>query len=164
MARRAATARGQALVRAPPNIGALRLRIRAVRAVRDLSAARQAKRKAANTMAAQISGSILSHVLGALRRAIGRIVLWFLIGFIVAGAIVEGALFAATHGFPVWGIITAVVAGLLLGYAASLTVLVIEVVRFFVQTLKDLERDVRGEFSGGARVVEGIVENIEKRL
>ncbi len=116
-------------------------------------------------MSARASGSILSHVFGALRRAIVRVLLWFLIGFVVAGAIVEGAVFTATHGqFPVWGIIIAVIGGVLLGYAAGLTVLVAEVIRFFVKTLQDLEKDVRGELTGGTRVVEGIVENIEKRL
>jgi len=116
-------------------------------------------------MASGAAGSILSHVFGALRRAIGRVLLWFLIGFIIAGAIVEGVSFAADGGhFLLLGHISAVIAGLLLGYAAALTVLVIEVVRFFVRTLQDLEKDVRGELSGGTRVVEGIVENIEKRL
>ena len=116
-------------------------------------------------MASGAAGSILSHVFKALRRAIGRVLLWFLIGFVVGAAIVEGIGFAAAGGhFVLLGHIAAAVAGLALAYAASLTVLVIEVIGFFVKTLQDLEHDVRSEMSGGTRIVEGIVENIEKRL
>lgn len=112
-----------------------------------------------------MSGSVLSHIFGALRRAVGRILLWFLIGFVVVGAIVEGVSFAAAGGhFVLLGHIAAVALGLAFGYAAGLTVLVAEVIRFFIKGLQDLERDVRGELSGGSRVVEGIVQNIEKRL
>ena len=112
-----------------------------------------------------LSGSILAHIMTGLRRATGRIILWFLIGFVAAAAIVEGVAFAASSGhFYALTHIAALVMGIAFGYAAGLTVLVVEVVRFLVKGLQDLERDVRGEFTGGERIVEGIVQNIEKRL
>lgn len=112
-----------------------------------------------------LSGNILAHIMTGLRRATGRIIVWFLIGLVAAAAIVEGVAFAATGGqFSLLTHVAALVMGLAFGYAAGLTVLVVEVVRFLVKGLQDLERDVRGEFTGGERVVEGIVENIEKRF
>ena len=60
--------------------------------------------------------STLFHMLGALRRAIGRVIIFFLLFFLVGAGIVEGGSFLLKLGFLGLGTnIAAVVIGLLLG-------------------------------------------------
>jgi len=131
-----------------------------------LGAALRYTLKGSNTMAAKpTSGSVVSHVWSALLRAAGRIVLWFGIGFVVAAILVE--VIALIFGGGHVGALTHVAAaalGLAFGYAAGLTVLVGEVISFLVKSVQEIERSVQGDLTSGSRIVEGFVENIEKRL
>ena len=114
-----------------------------------------------------MSAGVLGHIFKALGRAIGRVLLWFVIGFIISGLIVEGvAFFENGHVFPPTLLthIAAVVMGLAIGYAFGLTVLVVEVVRLLVETVQGLEKDVKGEMAAPAKVIESVIENVEKRI
>ncbi len=80
------------------------------------------------------------HVFGALGRAFGRVVLWFfallIVGFggveLVSGVILQ-------HPATLFVHIGAVVVGLVLGYAAGLTVLVREVVRALIGVIREIQ-------------------------
>lgn len=114
------------------------------------------------------SASIAFHVLGALRRAIGRVILWFFVLLIVAAITVEivGYIAAGQHIVTLTHVAAAIM-GVILGYAAALTVLVGEVVRFFVKTLRDAEQELKGEIGAGAKIVDTViegVENLEKKI
>jgi hypothetical protein len=52
---------------------------------------------------------------------------------------------------------------LALGYAAALTVLVGEAIRAMVSAIQTVEKDVKGELSGGAKILETVVHTIEGR-
>lgn len=115
------------------------------------------------------SASTAFHLLGALRRAIGRVILYFFVFLIVSGLVVEVvAYFIAGRpaGYQPLTLthIAAVAIGVTLGYAAALTVLVGEVIRFVLSTVQTVEKDVQGELSGGAKIVEGVVKSVEHRL
>jgi hypothetical protein len=110
------------------------------------------------------------HLLGALRRAIGRVLLFFLIFLIVGGAIMEVLLWivagspslsnyhpaAVTH-------VAAALLGVAFGYAAAMTVLVKEAIRFLIDAIQSVERDVKGELTGGSKILETVIHSIEQR-
>ncbi len=112
------------------------------------------------------SGSLLSHFWRALWRALGHVLLWFAIGFVVAAIIVEAValIFAGPSHIGLLTHLAAAALGIAFGYAAALTVLVREVIGFLLKSLQEIERSVQGDLTGGSRIVEGFVENIEKRL
>ncbi len=118
------------------------------------------------------TASTAFHLLGALRRAIGRVVLWFFLPLLLSVIAVEAigyfvAGHPATYHPTLLTHIAAAVLGLALGYAAALTVLVGEVVRFFVEALKSAESDLKNEVSGGAKLMGSVVqsvENLERKL
>lgn len=114
------------------------------------------------------SASTVFHLLGALRRAIGQVILWFFLLLIVGALIVEGiGYFAAGQHFELLTHIAAGAVGLTLGYAAALTVLVGEVIRFFVASVRTAERDLKGEVTAGAKIMDTVVqgiEHLEKRM
>jgi hypothetical protein len=117
----------------------------------------------------QAAGTVF-HLLGALRRAIGRVFLWFFLVLVVAVAAVEIVGYVvAGHPAPaqyhpvVLTHVAAAVVGLSLAYAAALTVLVGEVVRFVITETRTAEREVKSELSGGAHVVESVVKTLENR-
>lgn len=115
----------------------------------------------------QAAGTIF-HLLGALRRAIGRVFLWFFLTGIVAAVVVEVVGFIAdpqkTNYHPsVLTDVTAAVIGLSLAYSAALTVLVGEVIRFIVGSAQKAEKDVKADFSGGAKFLDAAVQAVEHR-
>jgi len=111
------------------------------------------------------AASTMFHLLGALRRAIGRVFLIFFLFLIVAGGITEGVGYSTSnpHALTPLTHITAAVIGLALGYAAALTVLVGEAIRAMVSAIQTVEKDVKGELSGGAKILETVVHTIEGR-
>lgn len=114
------------------------------------------------------AASTMFHLLGALRRAIGRVIIWFFLTGIVAAAIVEGVgYFADGHPNPYHPAllthIAAIIAGVVLAYAAALTVLVGEVVRFVVGSAEKAEREIKGEVSGAAKFLDAAVQTVENR-
>jgi hypothetical protein len=109
--------------------------------------------------------SVVGHLLGGLRRAIGRVLLWFLIFGLIGAAIVEIFAYVQTGHGP--GVITNIVAaaiGVMLGYAAGLTVLVVEVIRFLVDAARDAEKSVQGDLGNLGNIAGGVVKEIEKHI
>ena len=108
---------------------------------------------------------VVGHLLGGLRRAIGRILLWFLIFGLIGAAIVEGYSFFEIKGGPttVTHIIAAAI-GLTLAYAAGLTVLMVEVIRFLIGAVKEAEKTVGGDLGNLGGIVGEVGKAIEKRL
>lgn len=103
------------------------------------------------------------HLLGALRRAIGRVFLNFLIFLVIGFVIMEGLLWY-TAGTPalsgyrpgLFVHIASVLLGLALGYAAALTVIVREALHFMIHAVQDVEKDVQGELSGAGHVLQAV--------
>jgi hypothetical protein len=119
------------------------------------------------------TASTLFHLLGALRRAIGRVILWFFLTLIVSGIIVEViAYFGAGHPAlgsyspTIWTNIAAVGLGLAFAYAASLTVIVGEVIHFLVASVQTAEREIKTEVAAPAKLLGAVaqsIENLEKK-
>ncbi len=108
---------------------------------------------------------VVGHLLGGLRRAIGRILLWFLIFGLIGAAIVEGvSLFEGRGGPTTVTHIVAAAIGIVLGYAAGLTVLMVEVIRFLIAAVKEAEKTVEGEMGNLGGIVGEVGKAIEKRL
>ena len=108
---------------------------------------------------------VVGHLLGGLGRAIWRILLWFLIFGIIGAAIVEGYSFFEIKGGPT--VVTHIVAaaiGLTLAYAAGLTVLMVEVIRFLIGAVKEAEKTVQGEMGNLGGIVGEVGKAIEKHI
>ena len=109
--------------------------------------------------------SVVGHRLGGLRRAIGRVLLWFLIFGIIGAGIVELVAFVETHHGPgLFTNITAAVIGIVVGYAAGLTVLVGEVIRFLVEAVNEARQTVEGDLGQVGGIVGEVGKAIEKRI
>ena len=110
------------------------------------------------------AASSLFHFLGALRRAIGRVILFALLFFIIGVALIEGLAFIIgsrpytpaliTH-------ITAAIAGIILAYAAALTVLASEAIRALVDAIRDVEGGVKAEVGDGVKIFDRVISLIE---
>ncbi|MBA3824462.1 MAG: hypothetical protein H0X24_11280 [Ktedonobacterales bacterium] len=119
------------------------------------------------------------HIFRAVRRAIGKVLLWFVIGLGVGGGAVEGV-GVFNHGFSA-GIqtptllthIAAIAFGLVLAYAAALTTAVTEAIRALIEAGKDveqgavkLEKTVTGDLgnvaSGGEGILGGVIKAVEQ--
>lgn len=109
---------------------------------------------------------VIGHLLGGLRRAIGRVILWFLIFGLIGAGIVEVISMVETKGASptVLTHITAAVIGVVLGYAAGLTVLVSEVIRFLVEAAREAEKGVQGDLGSLGNIAGEVGKAIEKRL
>ena len=114
------------------------------------------------------SASTMFHLLGALRRAIGRVLLWFFVTGILAAAVVEGVgYFAVGHPNPYHPAllthVAAIVAGVVLAYTAALTVMVGEVIRFAVSSAQKAEQEIKGEVGGAAKFLDAAMQTVEHR-
>lgn len=105
---------------------------------------------------------VVGHLLGGLRRAIGRVVLWFIIFGLIGAAVVEIVAFVETGGSSpgLFTNITAAVMGLVIGYAAGLTVVVSEVIRFLVGAVRDAEKGIEGDLGTLGEVAKAIEKHL----
>src|SRR5258708_32400136 len=99
-----------------------------------------------------VAAGTVVHLLSALRRAIGRVFLWFFLLLIVGGGATElVAYFAAGRPSPYAPTllvhITAAIIGLVLGYAAALTVLVGGGIHFLLSSIGAAENEVKSEIA-----------------
>ena len=111
------------------------------------------------------AASSLFHLLGALRRAVARVILFGLIFFIIGIALIEGLAYVVgsrpytpaliTH-------ITAVIAGIILAYAAALTVLATEAIKALVDAIREVEGGVKAEVGDGVKIFDRVIQLIEK--
>ncbi|HEU5349394.1 MAG TPA: hypothetical protein VFU63_12360 [Ktedonobacterales bacterium] len=105
---------------------------------------------------------VVGHLLGGLRRAVGRVVLWFIIFGLIGAAVVEIVAFIETGGDApgLFTNIIAVIMGIVFGYAAGLTVVVGEVIRFMVEAIHEAEKGIEGDLS----TLGSVAKAIEKHL
>lgn len=109
--------------------------------------------------------SVVGHLLGGLRRAIGRVLLWFLIFGIIGAAVVELVSLVETgHGPGLFTNITAAVVGVVVGYAAGLTVVVAEVIHFVVDAAKEAAKGVESDVGQLGGIVGEVGKVIEKHI
>jgi uncharacterized membrane protein (DUF106 family) len=111
------------------------------------------------------AASSLFHLLGALRRAVVRVILFGLLFLIIGIALIEGLAFIVgsrpytpaliTH-------ITAVIAGIILAYAAALTVLATEAIKALVDAIREVEGGVKAEVGDGVKIFDRVIQLIEK--
>lgn len=109
------------------------------------------------------------HLLGAMRRAIGKVFLFFILFLIIGFVLMEALLFfvgnsSSLSAIPLINHIAAVIVGLTLGYAAAITVLAAEAIRFLVSTVRDVEKGVQGELSGGAKILQTVEQAIRSKI
>jgi len=119
------------------------------------------------------------HIFRAVRRAIGKVLLWFVVGLGVGGGAVEGvSLFhnGFASGAQTPTLLTHIAAGafgLVLAYAAALTMAVTEAIRALIEAGKDaeqgvmnVEKTVTGEVgkvaAGGEGVLGGVLKSVEQ--
>lgn len=119
----------------------------------------------------QIQG-VGGHIFAALRRALGRVILTFL-GFGVGGAaIVEGTSYLSTRQvFSTLPNVAAIVFGVVLAYAAALTVIVAEAIRALTEAIRDIvndagnvEKSALGAVEKAAGGAEGAAGNLVKTV
>lgn len=84
------------------------------------------------------------HILGAFGRAIGRVFLWFVIFLVVGFGATQGVAAAAGHQLGVFTYLGGAVVGIVLGYAAGLTVIVREVVSVLVNVYREVQKVAKG--------------------
>jgi hypothetical protein len=108
--------------------------------------------------------STLFHLLGALRRAIGRVFIFGLLFLVIGVGLIEGlAYVVGTRPYQPALIthLTAAIAGIILGYAAALTVLASEVIHAFIDAIRDVEKGVTSEVGGGVKILDRVLSFIE---
>ncbi|HEV2404627.1 MAG TPA: hypothetical protein VGR88_04205 [Ktedonobacterales bacterium] len=111
-----------------------------------------------------VSASTAFHLLGALRRAIGKVFMWFFLLLIVGAGASEIVGYAVGgHHLHLLTHIAAAAVGLTLGYAAALTVLVGEVIKVLVGTVHSAEKEVKTELGMGGKLVNSLVDGIEHK-
>ncbi|HEY7781198.1 MAG TPA: hypothetical protein VIC85_13380 [Ktedonobacterales bacterium] len=105
----------------------------------------------------------LFHLMGALRRAAGRVFLAFVLtliivggGTIVAYVVLRGGSFTNTFVD-----IAAAFIGVGWAIAVSLLVLVFEVIRGLVAGVRDAAKDAQSEIHDAGKLVEGVAHSIE---
>jgi hypothetical protein len=108
--------------------------------------------------------STLFHLLGALRRAVGRVLIFGLLFLVIGVGLIEGLAYIVgsrpyqpaliTH-------ITAAIAGIILGYAAALTVLASEAIHLILDAIRDVEKGVTSEVGGGVKILDRVIAFIE---
>ena len=108
----------------------------------------------------------LFHLLGALRRAVARVILFFILFFIIGAALIELLAFIVYKGSSPYSPelithIAAAVTGIILGYAAALTVLAGEAIRALVDAIKDVEGGVKTELGDGVKIFDRVIQLIE---
>jgi hypothetical protein len=112
------------------------------------------------------------HLFAAVRREFGRIFLTFLGGLAVGAGAVEGTAVVVTHTFgETLAHVAAIIFGVVLGYAAALTVAIIETVRALINLLRQTTAEAAkveqaavaeaAKIGGGA---EGILGNVVKAV
>ena len=114
--------------------------------------------------------SALFHLLGALRRAAARVILFGILFLIIGVALIEGLAYIIAR--PSTGAyqpalithITAAIAGVILGYAAALTVLASEAIRAIIDAIRDVEKDVSADASGGIKILDRVIQSVESKL
>lgn len=99
---------------------------------------------------------LMRHVLSALRRALARMLMWFLIIGAIAAVVVELVSIFATGGqLPtLLTHLAALAFGLAVGYAAAMTVLVAEMFRDLTTAVSDLEHDIEHGLEHGMHSME----------
>lgn len=105
------------------------------------------------------------HIFAAMRRAIGRVFLWFFVWLVIGAAAVEAvSYFGLGHHNPgVFTHIGAAIIGVLAGYAAALTVIVREAIRFLIATIQTVEKDVKGELGEGGKLLDRVAAEVSGR-
>jgi hypothetical protein len=109
----------------------------------------------------------LFHLLGALRRAVARVILFFILFFIIGAALIELLAFivgshpASGYSPALVTHIGAAITGIILGYAAALTVLASEAIRALVEAIKDVEGGVKTELGDGVKIFDRVIQLIE---
>lgn len=111
------------------------------------------------------SASTIVHLLGALRRAAGRVILTFLLTLIVVAGIAEAVLyFLFNQTFHLGSHILSAALGVGWAIALSLLVLVVEVVRGLVKGVGDAAKDVEAQIGDAGKLVGGVVQSVEHKI
>ena len=116
------------------------------------------------------------HILGAVFRAFGKVVGFFLLFGVIGAGIIEGTAFGLNNSFGK-GLtnITAIAFGVVLGYAAGITTAVVEAIRALIDAGKEATAEAEkvggaaigdvGKVAGGTEgVLGGLVKGVEAQV
>ena len=112
--------------------------------------------------------SALFHLLGALSRAVGRVILFFILFLIIGAAVIEGLAYlvgrssSGAYSPALITHITAAITGIILGYAAAFTVIAVEAIRALIDGIRDVEKGVASGTTDGTKILEGVIQKIGK--
>lgn len=111
-------------------------------------------------------GSVLFHLLRALKRSFVHIISWFAITGLIAAVVVEIAAIVGTHGsFPtLLTHLTALALGLAIGYAVAISMLVTEVFRDLIEAFETMTHDLTKELGMGSKLIGAAVQSFEHRI
>ncbi len=114
--------------------------------------------------------STLFHLLGALRRAAARVILFGLLFLLIGIGVIEGLAYivgrssSGSYNPAVITHITAAITGVILAYAAALTVIATEAIRAFIDAIRDVEKGVSSDVGGGVKILDRVIEYVEKKV
>lgn len=111
------------------------------------------------------SASTLFHLAGALRRAIGRVFIMFVLTLLIVGGASEAAFYVIRNNHAPDLLAHVVSAFVAIGWAiaVSLIVLVGEIIRGLVTGAKDAVKDVEKDVGDVGSFVGGVVQSVEHR-
>jgi hypothetical protein len=114
--------------------------------------------------------SALFHFLGALRNAVARVILFFIVFLIIGAALIEGLAYivgrssSGAYSPALITHITAAITGIILGYAAAFTVIAAEAIQALIGAIRDVEKDVEKGVASGASGGNKILEPVLQRI
>ncbi len=113
-----------------------------------------------------LAGGFIWHLVRTLRRSFGRVGLWFLVTGLIAAVTVELVDIFETGFQAPTGLthLIAVVIGIVVGYAASATVFIFEIIRDLVVTVEEIEHAAIKDLRSGEALVDGLVDGLTGNL
>ena len=111
--------------------------------------------------------STLFHLLGALRRAAARVILFGLLFLLIGIGLIEGLAYVVGarpyNPSPITHI-AAAITGVILAYAAALTVIATEAIRAFIDAIRDVEKGVTSDVGGGVKILDRVIQYVEGKI
>lgn len=107
-----------------------------------------------------LAGGFLFHIYRAMKRSFGRLVLMFFVTGLIAAVLAELAGIYISGGQLPTRLtdLIALVLGLVVGYAVTATMLIVEIIRDLFETVEEMEHDFVSKLEGGSHLMEGLVE------
>lgn len=106
-----------------------------------------------------LAGGFLFHLYRAMKRSFGRLVLMFFVTGLIAAVLAELAGIYISGGQLPTRLtdLIALVLGLVVGYAVTATMLIVEIIRDLFETVDEMEHDFVSKLEGGSQLMDDLV-------